>query len=182
MPDPHLRAADIDREAVATALGTHMAAGRLTLAEYDERLSRAYAARTFGELAELTADLPATTPVAAPPAPARATAATAATAATGSSAVPRPAPTACGPRGMPVHTPMAPWGWHGPGSSHSWRAWLSTSVTVLVVYLVISLASWELSYFWPMWVIGPWGVALLAQRIGGAERTGHRSGSPRLDG
>ena len=60
MPEPHLRAADADRAAVAAVLGEHMAAGRLTLAEYDERLTRAYAARTFGELAELTADLPAT--------------------------------------------------------------------------------------------------------------------------
>ena len=62
MPESHLRAGDTDREAVAAALGTHMAAGRLTLAEYDERLAQAYAARTFGELAELTADLPALTP------------------------------------------------------------------------------------------------------------------------
>ena len=37
-----------------------MADGRLTVAEYDDRLTRAYAARTYGELAELTADLPAT--------------------------------------------------------------------------------------------------------------------------
>ena len=60
MPEPHLRAADADRAAVATVLGEHMAAGRLTLDEYDERLTRAYAARTYGELDELTADLPAT--------------------------------------------------------------------------------------------------------------------------
>ena len=51
MPDPHLRAADTDREAVATALGTHTAAGRLTLAEYDERVAQAWAARTYGDLA-----------------------------------------------------------------------------------------------------------------------------------
>ncbi|HEX7975282.1 MAG TPA: DUF1707 domain-containing protein [Anaerolineales bacterium] len=51
-PEPHLRAADTDRAAVATALGEHMSAGRLTLAEYDERVARAYAARTFGDLAD----------------------------------------------------------------------------------------------------------------------------------
>src|SRR3954471_21769028 len=71
MPEPHLRAADADRAAVAEALGRHMSAGRLTVAEYDERLPRAYAARTYGELAEVTADLPAPEPV-APPAPASA--------------------------------------------------------------------------------------------------------------
>ena len=69
MPEPHLRAADADRAAVAGVLGEHMSAGRLTLDEYDERLTRAYAARTFGELDELIADLPAQ-PGAAP-APAR---------------------------------------------------------------------------------------------------------------
>jgi hypothetical protein len=60
MPEPHLRAADTDRAAVATALGEHMSAGRLTLAEYDERVTNAYAAKTFGDLAALTADLPPT--------------------------------------------------------------------------------------------------------------------------
>ena len=58
MPEPHLRAADADRAAVATQLGEQMSAGRLTVAEYDERLARAYAARTYGELEALTADLP----------------------------------------------------------------------------------------------------------------------------
>ena len=60
MPQPHLRAADTDRAAVAAVLGQHMSAGRLTLEEYDERLTRAYAAKTFGELDQLTADLPST--------------------------------------------------------------------------------------------------------------------------
>ena len=63
---------------------------------------------------------------------------------------------------------MQPWAWPGQGAEHSWRAWLTTSVTVLAIYLAISIASWELSYFWPMWVIGPWGAALIAQRITGA--------------
>ena len=53
MPEPHLRAADADRNAVADSLGRHMAAGRLTVAEYDDRLARVYAARTYGELAAL---------------------------------------------------------------------------------------------------------------------------------
>ena len=69
MHPPHLRAADSDRAAVADVLGRHMSAGRLTLDEFDERLTRVYAARTFGELDELTADLPAVEP-ARPPVPA----------------------------------------------------------------------------------------------------------------
>ncbi len=158
MPEPHLRAADTDREAVAATLGTHMAAGRLTLAEYDERLGQAYAAKTYGELAELTADLPAPTPAAPRPADSTAAAATA----------PRPAPMGCGPvHGLPAHPQMQPWAWHGQSNEHSWRAWLTTSATVLAIYFAISIASWDLHYFWPIWVIGPWGAALLASRISG---------------
>jgi uncharacterized protein DUF1707 len=48
MPEPHLRASDADRAAVADVLGAHMSAGRLTVAEYDDRLARTYAARTYG--------------------------------------------------------------------------------------------------------------------------------------
>src|SRR5215213_4160479 len=62
MPEPHLRAADADGAAVATILGQHMSAGRLTVEEYDERLARVYAAKTYGELDKLTADLPGTLP------------------------------------------------------------------------------------------------------------------------
>ena len=146
MPEPHLRAADTDREAVATALGQHMAAGRLSLAEYDERVTQVWAARTYGELASLTADLPA--PVVAPT-PAAV-------------ALPRPARGPCGPA----------WGsaWTHGHPEPGWQAWLSTSVTVLAVYLAVSLATWDLSYFWPMWVIGPWGAALLAHRVAGTGR------------
>jgi Domain of unknown function (DUF1707) len=53
-----VRVSDADREQVAHVLGEHAVAGRLTPAELDQRLSRAYAARTGGELAELMRDLP----------------------------------------------------------------------------------------------------------------------------
>ena len=143
VPDPQMRAGDDDREAVAASLGTHMAAGRLSLAEYEDRLARVYAARTFGELAELTADLPRL-PAAPAPAPAH---------------QPVPAPVSAGQ----VDT-------RPPGHmEHSWRAWLSTSVIVLVVYLSISLSSGSFDYFWPIWVIGPWGAVLLAHRIRGGD-------------
>ena len=38
--EPHRRAGDTDRAAVATVLGRHMAEGRLTVAEYDDRVAR----------------------------------------------------------------------------------------------------------------------------------------------
>jgi Domain of unknown function (DUF1707) len=55
---PDLRASDADRDRTAARLGGAMAVGQLTSTEYAERLDAAYAARTLGELAPLTRDLP----------------------------------------------------------------------------------------------------------------------------
>lgn len=57
-----MRASDADRDAVVSDLGEHFQAGRLTAAELDERTGRALTARTYGELTELLADLPAARP------------------------------------------------------------------------------------------------------------------------
>jgi hypothetical protein len=54
-----LRASDADRDRAAAVLGSALAAGRLTTTEHAERLDAAYAAKTLGELAPLTRDLPA---------------------------------------------------------------------------------------------------------------------------
>lgn len=62
---PDLRASDADREQVAETLRHAAGEGRLTVDELDERIDRAFAARTQGELAELTADLPGATHAAA---------------------------------------------------------------------------------------------------------------------
>ncbi|MGW4562344.1 DUF1707 SHOCT-like domain-containing protein [Streptomyces sp. NPDC004561] len=64
---PDLRASDADRERVAEVLRDALAEGRLDMAEFEERLEATYRARTYGELAPLTRDLPATG-AAAPPA------------------------------------------------------------------------------------------------------------------
>ncbi|MDP9799157.1 signal recognition particle GTPase [Catenuloplanes nepalensis] len=53
-----MRAADGDREAVAERLRAALNEGRLDLAEFDERLGRAYAAKTYGDLDGLLSDLP----------------------------------------------------------------------------------------------------------------------------
>jgi hypothetical protein len=54
-----MRAASADRERAVDVLKAGFAEGRLTQDEYNDRMGRAYAARTYGELATLTADLPA---------------------------------------------------------------------------------------------------------------------------
>jgi hypothetical protein len=52
-------ASDADRERTVAQLREHAAAGRLTLEEFTERMSAAYATRTGAELAALLRDLPA---------------------------------------------------------------------------------------------------------------------------
>jgi hypothetical protein len=52
------RVSDADREAVVRRLQRSAQEGRLTLAELDERVTAAYAARTRGELDSLVEDLP----------------------------------------------------------------------------------------------------------------------------
>ncbi|GAB3195662.1 hypothetical protein GCM10027261_16490 [Geodermatophilus arenarius] len=141
MPEPHLRAADADRAAVVTRLDESLADGRLTLAEYEDRSARAHTARTYGELAELTADLPH---------PAR----------------PAPHPAAAAAYGG---------AWHGAWGNDlraAWTSWLVTGVIVVGIWLVSMLGSGDLVYPWPVWVVGPWGVVLLARTLG--ERRGGR--------
>lgn len=66
-----MRAASADRERAVDVLKAGFAEGRLTQDEYNDRMGRAYAARTYGELAMLTADLPAgASPLPAWPVPA----------------------------------------------------------------------------------------------------------------
>jgi hypothetical protein len=150
MPEPHLRAGDTDRTAVATVLGRHMADGRLTVAEYDERVARAYAARTYGDLAELTADLPAADGGRSP------------------APVPRanPAPVhGCG--GMAARS---------RDGGAAWASWRRTAIIVVCIWAISSVAATQFIYFWPIWVIGPWGAVLLAQTVGDPR---HRPGSRR---
>jgi len=54
-----IRASDQDRDVVVAALREAYTAGRLNLEEFDERMTAAYASRTWGELRKLTEDLPA---------------------------------------------------------------------------------------------------------------------------
>ena len=69
----YLRASTADRDAAVEVLKAGYAEGRLTKDEYEARAEQAFTARTLGDLARITADLPGQ-PLAAPPlrsAPAR---------------------------------------------------------------------------------------------------------------
>ena len=153
MPEPHLRAADADRAAVVTRLDESLADGRLSLAEYEDRSARAHAAVTYGDLAELTADLPRP----ASPAP-RAEC----------------SPVARAAYGGAWH---GAWGRGGPGDDlrAAWTSWLVTGVIVIGIWVVSMLGTGDLQYPWPVWVVGPWGVVLLARTIGERRRGELRS-------
>jgi hypothetical protein len=89
MPDDgwHLRISDDERHAVAEILRDAAGQGRLGIDELEERLEAAYTAKTYGDLAPLTDDLPDAHPPGPPGLPAVAPGA----------AAPRPAPLADGP-------------------------------------------------------------------------------------
>jgi uncharacterized protein DUF1707 len=57
-PRAELRASHEDREAVAERLREAAGDGRIDLEELEERLERAFTAKTYGDLEPLTADLP----------------------------------------------------------------------------------------------------------------------------
>jgi Domain of unknown function (DUF1707) len=56
--DPALRIGTAERERAASALSEHFAAGRIDQDELEERLTKAYAARTGADLIDLFTDLP----------------------------------------------------------------------------------------------------------------------------
>lgn len=66
-----LRASDADRERVADQLREAASDGRLSLSELDERIEALYAAKTYGELEPVVADLPGILPTAPAALPAR---------------------------------------------------------------------------------------------------------------
>jgi hypothetical protein len=146
-----MRAADSDREAVAERLRSALNEGRLDLHEYDERLQRAYAAKTYGDLKGLLADLPGTIPAAqAQVARIDDPAAT--------SAHPLP-----GPEGR---YPDATRRW----LVNTWSDYVRAVAITVAIWAVICVMSADLRYFWPGWVAGPWGAVLTVATVGGLMR------------
>lgn len=65
--DDALRVSDDDRRRVIEQLRTHTADGRLSLDEFAGRVGEAWGSTTYGDLRSVLRDLPAATPIAAPP-------------------------------------------------------------------------------------------------------------------
>jgi hypothetical protein len=49
----------------------------------------------------------------------------------------------------------------------AFASWASTAVLVLVIWLATSVATGHMTYFWPFWVVGPWGAVLLFRAVDG---------------
>ena len=138
-----MRASDRDRQQVVEQLRGALEDGRLTMDEYVDRMEVAYQAATYGDLAPLCADLPASSPVFG----GRETAA----------AVAAP-PTICARAsylgGLPIVLKVL------------WTIWLTAVSVNVVVWALVSGTGGHLAYPWPVWVAGPYGAVLFAVSAG----------------
>jgi Domain of unknown function (DUF1707) len=167
--DPKIRASDEDRDKTASLLREHHAVGRLTAEEFNERLDKAYEAKTVGELDELLADLP------------------------GIDLYRLPDASLQRGRHVPGHTSalaaMAD-ATHGlehrqhgrlsPAWQAAWGSWFSISLVCFVVWAIAGFG-----YPWFLWVAGPWGAILVARWLTGNHPSGgqqHRQPPPELPG
>jgi hypothetical protein len=51
-------------------------------------------------------------------------------------------------------------------------AWLFAGLLNLGIWAIVSVAGWHLVYPWWIWVVGPWGLVLLARLVEHRLRTG----------
>ena len=121
-----MRAGDQDRQAVADRLKVALDEGRLDLHEYDERLQKTYAAKTFGDLNGLLDDLPGT----APPQQSR--------------VAPYQAPSPAAAQSEHQHSPSS---WVHPYGA--------VVLVCIAIWAITSFSSGHLNYFWPVWLLIP---------------------------
>jgi hypothetical protein len=130
--DPNIRASDSDRDRAASLLREHHAAGRLTPQEFSERLDRAFAAKTVGEIDGLLADLPTIDLYRLPDA-----------------VLTRQ------PRQRQPPRPDS-----GRRRSGAWRAAWGLWFTVSLVCFIVWGLTTAPGYVWPLWVAAPLGAVL----------------------
>ena len=141
--DPRMRASDADRERTVTVLREHHAEGRLTADEFSDRVDRALAAKTIGELDALLADLPGIDLYRLPAAGIR----------------PAP-PGGRRPRSSGAVDRRSP-GTVSPQRVATWVAWAAISALLFVVWLGLGLASGGAAWVpWFLLVVVPWGMVI----------------------
>lgn len=150
--DPKMRASDADRDRTANLLREHHAVGRLDAEEFNERLDKTFAAKTLGELDELTSDLPSI------------------------DLYPLPTAALPGGHGQPTGTVASVPGSEpvlrgrgrlSPAWQAAWGSWLSVSLVCTVIWLLSGAG-----YPWPLWVAGPLGAVLAGRWITGTHPGG----------
>jgi hypothetical protein len=146
-----MRAGDSDRKAVADQLKTALDEGRLDLSEYDERLQKTYAAKTFSDLDGLLDDLPGTVPP--------------------QQSQVQPAAAPAPPSGAPAapHAGAGQWArWTGPYGG--------AFLVCVLIWAVTSASAGHLVYFWPVWMLIPLVLGLGGQWFGyNHQRDAYRS-------
>lgn len=125
--ESQMRAGDADRDKTISVLREAFAEGRISQEEFDDRLERAHRARTFADLAPLTADVPN-----APPAVTS---------------------------GNPKEVDKSRKGRKDLRSA--WASWLGVGVLVNIIWFATWMGDGPAPYYWPIWVIGPWGGAMV---------------------
>ncbi|WP_231929765.1 DUF1707 SHOCT-like domain-containing protein [Micromonospora inositola] len=150
-----MRAADADRQQTAERLRVALEEGRIDLYEYDERLQRAYGAKTYGELGQVLADLPG-------PAPLERSALAPRQPGPADVAAPGPVPPPAAPASGPVPS-GARTGW----LFEVWMPWLRVAAILTAIWVLSAVGARELVFYWPVWALGPWGALLLMRTAGG---------------
>jgi hypothetical protein len=125
-----MRAGDSDRKAVADQLKAALDEGRLDLSEYDERLQKTYAAKTFGDLNGLLDDLPGTMP---------------------------PERSQVQPVAAQAHAPATN---EPQAAESSWLPrylgpYGGVFLVCVLIWLITSVSAGHLVYFWPVWMAIP---------------------------
>lgn len=124
-----MRAGDSDRQAVADRLKAALDEGRLDLGEYDERLQKTYAAKTYGDLNGLLDDLPGTAPV------------------QHSQVAPYHAAAPAAPGEPAAQRSSHPLAWVGPYGG--------VVLVCVIIWAFSSMSAGHLTYFWPVWMLIP---------------------------
>ncbi|MFD0558376.1 uncharacterized protein DUF1707 [Stackebrandtia endophytica] len=133
--EPDARAGDADRKLTAERLKCALDEGRLDLTEYDERLQIAFAAKTYRQLDELVVDIPGVAPLSR--------SAVAKTTGDGES-VDRIRQA----RIREIKT--------------AWTAFGGAAILFTGIWLIGWMGSGYAGY-WPIWVLGVWGIVAVCQ-------------------
>jgi hypothetical protein len=176
-----LRAGNAEREQVVQRLNRAFSEGRLDVAELEERVAQAYAAKTLGDLRPLTADLPPeigrNTVTPAPPTPPLSRPATVQdlrqvtldlVASRMNAKLERDRERTARRQQRYERQQRRDLARQMAGS-HPVVAWATVSLVCFVIWLITMVTSGA-AYPWFLWVAGPWGALLLGRHLGSRDR------------